>query len=133
MSDDLKRMCRNLPLKEQVELREFLTREIASAKGKWITKSQFRCSILFRDVGIVMGKDRISYDSRAKADVWARTMVAYQMILEGYTTLEIGVQMGKDHSSVTWMKKKMQDVFDMPVAYRDILEIWDKFQERIQL
>ena len=74
----------------------------------------------------------VSLVSRIPEHVWARTMVAYQMVKEGYTSTEIGHQMMKDHSSVTHMKNKMQDALDLPQAYRDILETWNEFQKRIQ-
>ena len=54
------------------------------------------------------------------------------MILEGYTTTEIGHQMEKDHSSVIHMRKKMQDALSLPWAYKDIIPIWNEFQKRIK-
>lgn len=131
MSEDLKRMCENLPLQDKVELRDFLSDSITSSRGG-IGKSPLRCSILLGEMAKVMGLVTISYVSRIPEHVWARTMVAYQMVKEGYTTTEIGHQMMKDHSSVTHMNKKMQDALGLPQAYRDVLQIWDKFQKQIQ-
>ena len=131
MREDLKKMCENLSLQDKVELRDFLSDSITSSRGG-IGESPLRCSILLGEMAKVMGLVNISYVSRIPEHVWARTMVAYQMIKEGYSTSEIGHQMMKDHSSVTHMKNKMQDALGLPQAYRDVLQIWDKFQKRIQ-
>lgn len=130
MSEDLRKMCENLPLRDKVELREYLSGMIASSGER--SKSPLRCSILMGVMAEVYGVESIGYHNRNASDVWARTMVAFQMLKEGYETTEVGRQMEKDHSTVIYMRKKMQDVFSLPQAYRDILEIWDKFQKRIQ-
>lgn len=91
-----------------------------------------RCSILLGEMAKVIGVKYISQVSRIPSHVWARTMVSYQMIKEGYSTGEIGHQMMKDHATILYMKRKMQDALDVPSAYRDIIDIWNKFQKRIQ-
>lgn len=131
MSEDLKRMCERLPLQDKVELRDFLSESILSSRGG-VTKTPLRCSILLGEMAQILGVTTISYVSRIPEQVWARTMVVYQMIKEGYSTSEIGHQMMKDHSSVTHMKNKMQDALDLPQAYKDVLQIWNKFQKQIQ-
>lgn len=129
MSGELKEICGRLSLREKVELRECLTDMINSATRE--SKSPLRCSILLGDMAKVMGRESIGYHSRESCEVWARTMVAFQMCKEGYTTGEIGRQMEKDHSTIIFLRNKMRDVFSMPRMYGDILEIWDKFQKQI--
>ena len=131
MTEEMKDMCRSLTLQDKVEVRDYLSDLIASARGG-VGKSPLRCSILLGVMAGIMGVRYIPFISRIPEHVWARTMVAYQMIREGYSTPEIGRQMMKDHSSVTHMKKRMQDALDLPVAYRDILNLWEIFQKQIQ-
>ena len=76
---------------------------------------------------------KVDFFSRNPLDVWARTMVAYQMILEGYTCSEVGRQLMKDHSTITHLKKKMMDALSVPMAYQDIIPIWNEFQKRVVL
>ena len=128
MSDDLKLAVENLTLQEKVELREYLSDIISSGNPR----SPLRCSILLGEMAKVMGRDSIEYVRRDVDLVWARAMVAYQMCKEGYTTIEIGHQMMKNHSTIIHLRNKMQDVFDMPFAYRDIIETWNEFQKRIE-
>ena len=131
MSEELKLMCEDLTLQDMVELREYLSDIISSSKGG-IRKTPLRCSMLLGEMADILGEKYISYVSRIASHVWARTMVAYQMILEGYSTTEIGHQMIKDHSTITHMKVKMEDALSMPQAYQDIIPIWNEFQKRIQ-
>lgn len=130
MSEELKLMCEDLSLQDMVELREYLSDIISSYKGG-IRKTPLRCSMLLGEMADILGVKYISYVSRIPCHVWARTMVAYQMIREGYSTLEIGHQMEKDHATITHMKNKMKDALSLPQAYQDILPIWNEFQKRI--
>ena len=130
MSDDLKFEVENLTLKDKVELREHLSDMINSSRRGG--QSPLRCSILLGEMQTAMGwQQPIPYESRESLLVWARAMVAYQMLREGYATVEAGRQMMKDHSTICHLRSKMQDVFYMPQAYEDILEMGDKFQIQI--
>lgn len=132
MREDLKHRCEKLTLEDKVELREYLSALIAHENGR-TRKTPLRCSILLGEMAKILGEKYISYVSRIPIHVWARTMVAFQMLMEGYSTSEIGHQMMKDHSSIIHYRQKMQDALDLPQAYRDILDIWNKFQKQIQL
>ena len=130
MNEKLKLMCEDLSLQDMVEFREYLS-DLISCKSR-IEKTTLRCNFLMGEMTDILGERYISYASRISSHVWARTMVAYQMIKEGYSTLEIGHQMMKDHSTVTHMKVMMQDALSLPKAYRKIIAIWNEFQRRIQ-
>ena len=131
MNTSLKKRCEALNLHDLLELREHLS-VIISERTANVGKSPYRCSMLMRELAEIMGVGRIDYFSRETSQAWMRAIVAYQMFREGYKVTEIGDQMMKDHSSVSHMTKKMQDVFDMPHMYRDIVDIWNKFQNRLQ-
>lgn len=130
MTAKLKRMCENLTLGDKVELREYLSDMIAASLA--VARSPMRCSTLMGYMAQVMGKESIRYHGRKTDEAWARTMVAFQMCKEGYSTTEIGRQMEKDHSTITHLKNKMRDALSLPEAYGDIINIWDKFQKLIQ-
>ena len=71
--------------------------------------------------------------SRDREDVWAKTMVAYQLLQEGYSLESVARQLyRKDHSSVIHYRQKMEDALEMAFAYQDIIPIWNEFQKRIQ-
>lgn len=130
MIGKLKQMCDGLSLQDKVELREYLSDIISSVKGV-VRKTPLRCSILMGEMADIMGVRAISYVSRIPLHVWARAMVAYQMILEGYTTMEISQQMCKNHATIHHLKIKMRDALSMPQIYQDILPSWNELQKRI--
>lgn len=130
MSEDIRQMCQSLPLRDKVELREYLTDLITESK-LMAQRSPERCGELFIVMADVLDVAQISYISRIPMYVWARTMVAYQMMREGYSLTEIARQMGKTHATVLHMRNKMMDVLHVPEAYRDILPLWDKFSKRM--
>ena len=131
MTDELKLAVENLSLKDKVELREFLSEMIYSSRR--LSKSPLRCSILLGTMAAALGWEHpIPYEGRESHYVWARTMVAYQMSKEGYTTIEIGRQMMKNRTTIIHLLKKMQDVFAFPQMYENELEMWYKFQKQIE-
>ena len=121
MNEKLKLMCEDLSLQDMVELREYLS-YIIPCKSR-IEKTTLRCNFLMGEMTDILGERYISYASRICSHVWGRSMVAYQMIKEGYSTLEIGHQRMKDHSTVTHMKVMMQDALSLPKAYGKIIAI----------
>ena len=131
MTDELKLAVENLSLKDKVELREFLSEMIYSSRR--LSKSPLRCSILLGTMAAALGWEHpIPYEGRESHYVWARTMVAYQMSKEGYTTIEIGRQMMKNRTTIIHLLNKMQDVFAHPKMYEDVLKMWYKFQKQIE-
>ena len=131
MSDELKLAVENLSLKDKVELREFLSDMIDSSMR--LSQSPLRCSILLGIMAAALGWEKpIPYEGREAHFVWARTMVAYQMSKEGYTTIEIGRQMMKNRTTIIHLLNKMQDVFAFPQMYENELEMWYKFQKQIE-
>ena len=131
MSDELKLAVENLSLKDKVELREYLSDMIDSSRR--LSQSPLRCSMLLGTMAAALGWEKpIPYEGRESHYVWARTMVAYQMSKEGYTTIEIGRQMMKNRTTIIHLLKKMQDVFAFPLMYEDVLKMWYKFQKQIE-
>lgn len=95
-------------------------------------KTPLRSEILLAEFADLIGVDYISCVRRNSIYVWARSMVAYQMMQEGYGIREIAGQMLKAPASVRHMREKMEDAFALPKAYGDILELWNKFQNKIR-
>lgn len=129
MTPQLKRRITRMSLEEKQVLLEFVNKSIGREERK--TLSAKRCAFLIGKMGEIYGRD-VDFISRNADDVWARTMVAYQMVTEGFTTMEIGDQLMKDHSTITHLCKKMSDALDLPKMYIDIIETWLKFQKLIE-
>ena len=123
----LKETIAQLPVNDRAKLRDFITDSIQEE-----AKSPFRYNELIRELWAVTGKT-IDLDDRKAQFVWARAMAAYQMLREGFTTVETGRQMGRDHSTVIHLRRRIQDALDLPEAYKDIVDIWKQFQKRLQI
>lgn len=76
---------------------------------------------------------KVNLFCRDQGDVWGKTMVAYQLLLEGFTLSATAKMLcKKDTSSIICYRQKMEDALAVPEAYRDIIEIWNNFKARIQ-
>ena len=85
---------------------------------------------IYRDV---TGR-KVNLFSRDQEDVWGKAMVGYQLLQEGYTLQAVTRMLyRKDHSVIIRYRRKMEDAFAVPEAYRDIIEIWNEFKKRIEL
>lgn len=125
MSEELVRECLSLSLDEKKQL---LARVKASIDGR---EDCTRAVDLLDIYSAIVGR-RVNLFSRDQGDVWARTMVAYRMIQEGYTLESISRQLyKKDHSVIINYRQKMENALAVPDAYRDIMPIWNEFQKRI--
>jgi hypothetical protein len=82
-------------------------------------------------MGQILGEP-VKLKSRESRYVWARAMVAYQMIQEGYSTFEVGKVLDKDHSSVIYLRNRMSDALAYEYAYQDIVDIWKRYQTLIK-
>jgi hypothetical protein len=125
MSEELVKECLSLTLDEKKKL-------IARIKESFDGHDSWRADRLLEIWGGVTGRTPDIF-SRDKEDVWAKTMVAYQLLEEGYSLESVARQLcRKDHSSVIHYRQKMKDALDVPQAYQDIIPIWNEFQKRIQ-
>ncbi len=128
---ELTERCLELPYKERVELCSEIRQSILREWEEQIREKPGRGVILLGYMGEILGEP-IPVSSRESRFVWARTMVAFQLLKEGYTTTEVGRMIGRDHSSVTSMRHRMQDALDYSFAYKDIIHIWKQFQNKLQ-
>lgn len=125
MSEELITQCLSLSLDEKKQL---VARITASIQGK---EDCTRGVELLDIYSGVIGR-KVNLFSRDSINVWAKTMVAYRMIQEGYSLESITRQLyRKDHSVIIHYRQKMEDALSLPDAYQDIMQIWNEFQKRI--
>lgn len=125
MSYDLIKRCLSLSIDEKRQL-------IARIKNSLDGVDSWRADRLLEMYGEVTGMKPNLY-CRDRDHVWAKAMVAYQLLQEGYSLESVAMSLCKqNHSSIIHYRQKMQDALDVPQAYKDIIDIWNKFQKRIQ-
>ena len=91
-----------------------------------------RPAFLKRMMAEVLGVDDIPVKSRRAEFVWARSILAYQLVKEGMTASEAGRFLGKDHSTIIYMRRRVEDALMYPKQYTDVIYIWKQFQKKIE-
>ena len=75
----------------------------------------------------------IDMQSREARFIFARDCIVYQMIKRNTFTLkEIGKMIGKDHSTVSHIKKKMNEMIGDVRFYPSENKLWNDFQQQIK-
>lgn len=126
----IEEMCLQLPMEERVELCNHLQDSITRERKMGIPLG--RPAFLKRLMAEVLGVDDIPVKSRRAEFVWARSILAYQLVKEGMTASEAGRFLGKDHSTIIYMRRRVEDALMYPKQYTDVIYIWKQFQKRIE-
>ena len=126
----LEQRCLEMPYRYRVNLCAALQESILQERMDGKKPVCSRGEILLEMMGEILGEP-VDLKSRDARFVWARTMVTYQLLQEGFSTTEAGRMIGKDHSTAINMRRRMQDALDLPQAYKYIIDIWKQFQNKI--
>lgn len=121
----LEEMCLQLPIEDRTKLCNTLQESITRERKE-------RPAILYRMMAEVLGVDDIPVKSRRAEFVWARSILAYQLVKEGMTASEAGRFLGKDHSTIIYMRRRVEDALMYPKQYTDVIYIWKQFQNMIE-
>lgn len=65
----------------------------------------------------VAGIDVTADDSRRDAAVWARNIIAYQMLRDGFSAKQIGAALGRNRATILGVRKKVENMFATEKAY----------------
>lgn len=124
---ELMQQCLLLPTDEKQALISFLS----SSLDKEQEDVSSRFFALYKAATSIVG-DGILTDSRLRELVIGRMMIVYQMRQEGYTLHMIGRHLGRNHSSVYNLEKRMEDVLKYPKLFQSEIQQWNRFQELIK-
>lgn len=83
-------------------------------------------SIYVGIMSALVGRD-ILERSREREMVWARNMVCYRLVLDGYSQNMIGKFIGLNHATVCYAKKQVGNMLDRPSMYPKETKLWEKF------
>ena len=121
----IEEMCLQLPIEDRTELCNILQDSITRERKE-------RPSFLKRMMAEVLRVDGLPVKSRRAEFVWARSILAYQLVKEGMTTSEAGRFLGKDHATIIYMRRRVEDALMYPKQYTDAIYIWKQFQNKIE-
>ena len=125
MSEDFIQQCLALPPEDKKRLIARLTADVNGC-------DYARAADLLDIYREVTGR-KVNLFCRGQGDVGGKTMVAYQLLREGFTLSATAKMLcKKDTSSIICYRQKMENALAVPEAYRDIIEIWNNFKARIQ-
>lgn len=106
---------------------------IAQVKTGYRTQLCIRnCNRYVEVMGDLLGRD-IRTTSKEQSVVWGRNLVAWQLFQDAFTEAEIADAMGKNHSTINYMKNQVKSMFSNPHMYSDEMILWCDFQERIMI
>ena len=119
-----------MPIEERVELCKYLQDSIITEMRMGVTMS--RPGLYLRIMSEILGVDEIPLKCRKTEYTWGRYIIAYQLLNEGMTEVEVGRHLGKDHSSVNHMKHKMEEALMYQSQYQDVVYMWKQFKDRLE-
>ena len=80
----------------------------------------------------IIGSDVLER-TRRQIKVWARSLIAYQMRIDGETFMAIGEHLGITHATVIHGINQVEKMLTYPHMYSDLVELWAEFQKRLSL
>ena len=104
---------------------------IASVKTGYRTELCIqKCNHYVEKMNDLIGRD-IRINSKEQEVVWGRNLVAWQLFQDAFSETEIGRAMGKNHSTINYMKRQVIAMLKSPHMYINETELWYDFQDRL--
>lgn len=123
LSEDLKEQVYFLSDEDRAELRSLI---MPRGVGFMANRGQQLIEVMEGILG-----ERLPVKCRDTKYVWARSMIAYQLMQEGFTSSKAGRVLEKDHATVLHMVIKMKEALQFPQMYWDIMPLWNEFQNKL--
>lgn len=74
----------------------------------------------------------IRHNDKSRKKAYARVVVAYEMMCDGYSELDIGRELHRDHSTVHHYKVLMKDAMQFPKAYPDLIKLHKQYKNLLK-
>ena len=69
--------------------------------------------------------------SRVRRIAWARFMVEYMLLRDGYGTEAAGRMVGKSHAAAVWARKQVDHMLRNPKMYPEEMALWNEYVKRL--
>lgn len=89
-----------------------------------------RCAYLAEVLSGILGKE-VDMDDRGRESCFARSCIIYEMVMEGYSTTEIGKALHRDHATVINGRRRIADTLEFPSMYASDVKLWERFKSAI--
>ena len=127
LTPQLRRRALSLPLTDRLALAESLR---VSLLVPGTDNPDERLRYLADMMDAVSGVD-IREDTHRHSVTWPRAVFVFIARREGFTQEAIGREIGRDHSTVCFLERKIRDIFTVPASYRDVIELYNKYTEML--
>lgn len=127
----LREQCLALPYRDRITLCEELKNSIIREDAEGRHPGMHRAHVLIECMEDIIGEP-LMVRCQEERLVWGRAMVVYQLSQEQFGVTEIARIMGRHHSTIIHMRRKMKDALDYPHMYKDVIDIWKQFQNNIR-
>lgn len=126
--DRILRMLRNLPDDERKSTIGEAIRQMDEDGTKPSVISRYDIVLYAAQVatGVQLTARRTTEDTKV------RMLVAYQLHAEGYTYHAVGKAMHRDHSTASYLFKRMDDVLKNPSIWREMYHNYETFIELLK-
>ena len=122
---ELTRRCLAISKEARMRLIKVLTESLDEKES-----GDERFEELYKIVTDMVGNGLLT-SSRNTNLVIGRCLIAYQMRQERYALKAIGKCLMKDHSSVSYMCKRMEEAMNYPNIYQLEMGYWEDFKRRL--
>lgn len=122
---ELTRRCLAISKEARMRLIKVLTESLDEKES-----GDERFEVLYKIVTDMVGNGLLT-SSRNTNLVIGRCLIAYQMRQERYALKAIGKCLMKDHSSVSYMCKRMEEAMNYPHIYQLEMSYWEDFKRRL--
>ena len=126
--DRILRMLRNLPDDQRRSTIGEALRQMDEDESKPSVISRYDIVLYAAQVstGVQLTARRTSEDTKV------RMLVAYQLHTEGYTYAQVGKAMNRDHSTASYLYKKMDDVLKNPSIWKEMYHNYETFTQLLK-
>jgi len=64
------------------------------------------------------------------SEFWPRAVIAYHLYGGRWYNRRVGEVLNRDHSTVTWMRQRVETALALPTMYDDVVEMIEKFRNK---
>lgn len=122
-------ICLMLPANEKAELIKILSHSLVRENG-WKKPRKESIDFAIETMNGIVGFN-VTIPDRHWNVVNARVVLAYHLLLCGYTQTQIANRLNISRVNLCSMRNKMESAIALPKQYADIINIWKQFQEII--
>ncbi len=123
----LRRQVLDLPMADRLALLEALRVSIQVPNIGRASRLEFLADKMTEVSGVNIRETK----DRSRRVVWTRYIFCFVARREGYSQTNIGEVIGRDHSTICYAERRVNEAFSIPAAYAPEIELYNKYIEAL--